>query len=40
LQAAHVTIHERWFDYNDLYHAIQIVALWMLYRAATMPRHA
>lgn len=23
-----------WFDFNDVYHLIQTVALWMLYRAA------
>jgi hypothetical protein len=26
-------VHPYWFDFNDLYHLIQIVALWMLYRA-------
>ena len=40
VQATQVTLHERWFDHNDLYHVIQIAALWMLYRAATMARHA
>lgn len=40
VQAAHLTIHERWFDYNDLYHLIQIAALWMLYRAGRMRVHA
>jgi hypothetical protein len=34
VQGAQLTIHPRWFDYNDLYHLIQIAALWMLYRAA------
>ncbi|HEX6098315.1 MAG TPA: hypothetical protein VF432_18490 [Thermoanaerobaculia bacterium] len=34
VQQTRVTIHPHWFDYNDIYHAIQIVALWMLYRAA------
>ncbi len=40
VQQAHFTIHERWFDYNDLYHLIQIVALWMLYRAGRMRGYA
>ena len=40
VQQAHLTIHPKWLDSNDLYHLIQIVALWMLYRAATMQRHA
>jgi len=40
VQQTHLTLDERWFDYNDLYHVIQIVALWMLYRAATMRGHA
>ncbi len=40
VQAAHLSVDARWFDYNDLYHVIQIFALWMLYRAATMSRHA
>ena len=33
VQQSRVTIDPKWFDYNDLYHVIQIVALWMLYRA-------
>lgn len=33
VQQARLTIHEYWFDFNDLYHLIQIVALWLLYRA-------
>ena len=40
VQASRVTIHPYWFDYNDLYHLIQIVALWLLYRAGTMRAHA
>ena len=40
VQQSHLTIHPRWFDYNDIYHVIQIVALWMLYRAATLRGHA
>ena len=34
VQQLRVTIDPRWLDYNDLYHFIQMVALWMLYRAA------
>jgi hypothetical protein len=34
VQQTRFTIHERWLDFNDLYHFIQLVALWMLYRAA------
>ncbi len=34
VQQFHVTVHPYWFDFNDLYHLIQIVALWMLSRAA------
>ena len=33
VQQARLTVHPYWFDFNDLYHVIQIVALWMLYRA-------
>ena len=40
VQQSHLTLHPRWFDYNDIYHVIQIVALWMLYRAGTMRDHA
>ena len=40
VQQFRVTIHPHWFDYNDLYHVIQMVALWMLYRAATLRGHA
>ncbi|HEX6088191.1 MAG TPA: hypothetical protein VF266_26910 [Thermoanaerobaculia bacterium] len=40
VQGTQVAIHQHWFDHNDLYHVIQIVALWMLFRAATMSRHA
>ena len=40
VQHLHVTIHQYWFDSNDLYHVIQMVALWMLYRAGTMRAHA
>jgi hypothetical protein len=32
VQASRVTIHPK-FNHNDLYHAIQLVALWMLFRA-------
>jgi len=32
VQQTRVTIHPYWFDYNDIYHVIQMVALWMLYR--------
>jgi len=28
------SIDPTWFDFNDIYHVIQTVALWMLYRAA------
>ncbi|HEV7238713.1 MAG TPA: hypothetical protein VGQ36_05695 [Thermoanaerobaculia bacterium] len=34
LQQSRVTVHPYWFDYNDIYHVIQMVALWMLYRAS------
>jgi hypothetical protein len=34
IQQAGLTIHPRWFDHNDLYHVIQMIALWLLYRAA------
>lgn len=34
VQQFRVTIHPYWFDFNDLYHLVQIVALWMLFRAA------
>ena len=40
VQQTHFTLHERWLDANDLYHLIQIVALWMLYRAGRMRGHA
>lgn len=33
VQQLRVTVDPRWFDYNDLYHVIQMVTLWMLYRA-------
>jgi hypothetical protein len=36
VQMYRVTIHPSWFDYNDLYHLIQIAALWMLHRAAPL----
>jgi hypothetical protein len=32
VQAGRVTLHPR-FNHNDLYHAIQLVGLWMLFRA-------
>jgi hypothetical protein len=34
IQQARLTIHPHWFDHNDLYHVIQMIALWLLYRAA------
>lgn len=34
VQQFEIAIHPRWLDHNDLYHVIQMVALWMLYRAA------
>lgn len=34
VQYWHWTIDPYWFDFNDIYHCIQMVALWMLYRAA------
>ena len=40
VQQAQVTVDPYWFDYNDLYHVIQMVALWMLYRAGRMRVHA
>jgi len=40
VQQAKLTAHPYWFDYNDLYHLIQIVALWMLYRAGKLRGHA
>lgn len=30
----------KWFDYNDLYHCLQVVALWLLYRAAKLRGYA
>ncbi len=36
VQQFEISIDARWFDFNDLYHVIQMVALWMLYRAALM----
>jgi hypothetical protein len=40
VQQARVTVDPYWFDYNDIYHVIQMVALWMLYRAGRMRVHA
>lgn len=40
VQQSKLTLDPKWFDYNDLYHLIQIVALWMLYRAAKLRDHA
>jgi hypothetical protein len=40
VQQTRVTIHPYWFDYNDIYHVIQMVALWMLHRAGRMSVHA
>lgn len=34
VQQMRVTAHPFWFDHNDLYHVIQMVAVWLLYRAA------
>lgn len=36
VQQFRVTVHPYWFDFNDLYHLIQIVALWMLYRGGAI----
>jgi hypothetical protein len=36
VQQFRVTLHPRWMDFNDIYHLIQIVALWMLYRGGAM----
>lgn len=38
VQQSGFTIHPRWFDEDDLYHLVQIVALWMLYRGAVEER--
>ena len=35
VQLSGLTIHPRWFDHNDLYHFIQMAALWMLMKSAT-----
>lgn len=40
VQQMRVTVHPYWFDYNDIYHVIQMIALWLLYRAATLRVHA
>ena len=40
VQQLRVTVDPYWFDYNDLYHVIQMIALWMLYRAGTIRGHA
>ena len=40
VQQLQVTLHPYWFDYNDLYHVIQMVALWMLYRAGLQSSRA
>jgi hypothetical protein len=40
VQQAQLTIDPYWFDHNDLYHIIQIVALWLLYRAATATKRS
>jgi len=34
VQQARISVHERWLDFNDVYHVIQLAALWALYRAA------
>ncbi len=36
VQQTGVTIHPYWFDFNDLYHVIQMGALWMLYRGGML----
>jgi hypothetical protein len=36
VQQFRVTLHPFWMDFNDIYHLIQIVALWLLYRAGAM----
>lgn len=36
VQQTRVTIDPYWFDFNDLYHLIQMGALWMLYRAGML----
>ena len=36
VQQFRVTVHPFWFDFNDLYHVIQIVALRLLYRAGKL----
>lgn len=38
VQQFRVSIHPQWFDFNDVYHVIQMVALWMLYRAGLTKR--
>lgn len=40
VQQTHFTIHPYWFDFNDIYHVIQMVALWLLYRAGRISAHA
>lgn len=40
IQQSKVKLHPYWFDHNDIYHVIQMVALWLLYRAGTMRAHA
>lgn len=34
MQQAGVTVHPVYLDHNALYHVIQGIALWMIYRAA------
>lgn len=40
VQQSKLTLDPKWLDYNDLYHCIQIVALWLLYRAAKLRGYA
>jgi hypothetical protein len=34
VQASGFTLHPRWFNHNDLYHVIQMLSLYLLYRGA------
>jgi hypothetical protein len=35
VQVAEISLHA-WFNHNDLYHLIQAVSLWLLYRAGLL----
>ena len=35
VQMSRLTLHEH-FNHNDLYHVIQLLALWLLYRAGKL----